>query len=96
MQVTYGEAAKSLTLSGFSRTGYTFAGWNTAADGSGASYADGAEISDLITDLILYAQWEEDSGTNIGITLLALATAILIVLAVAGAVAAVRYNMNMR
>lgn len=96
MQVTYGEAAKSLTLSGFSRTGYTFAGWNTAADGSGASYADGAEISDLITDLILYAQWEEDSGTNIGITLLALATAILIVLAVAGAVAAVRYNMNVR
>jgi uncharacterized repeat protein (TIGR02543 family) len=38
------------------RTGYTFAGWNTAADGSGTSYAVGASYT---TDaaLTLYAEW---------------------------------------
>ena len=29
----------------FTRTGYTFGGWNTAANGSGTAYADGAELS---------------------------------------------------
>ena len=93
MQVTYGEAAKALTANGFVRDDYSFAGWNTAADGSGTSYADGAEISDLTADLVLYAQWEKDDGAGAGIALLALATAILIVLFVAGAVAAVHYNV---
>ncbi len=93
MQVTYGEAAKALTANGFTRDDYSFAGWNTAADGSGTSYADGAEISDLTADLVLYAQWEKDDGAGAGIALLALATAILIVLFVAGAVAAVHYNV---
>ena len=38
------------------RTGYTFAGWNTEADGSGTSYSEGATfiISDNTT---LYADW---------------------------------------
>ena len=93
MQVTYGEAAKALTANGFVRDDYSFAGWNTAADGSGTSYADGAEISDPTADLVLYAQWEKDDGAGAGIALLALATAILIVLFVAGAVAAVHYNV---
>ena len=41
------------------RTGYTFAGWNTAADGSGTDYAVGASVTypaDGIT-LTLYAKW---------------------------------------
>ena len=37
-------------------TGYTFSGWNTAADGSGTSYAAGATIS-ASADLTLYAKW---------------------------------------
>ncbi|MCR5743281.1 MAG: leucine-rich repeat protein [Lachnospiraceae bacterium] len=42
----------------FERYGYTFAGWNTAADGSGTAYADGASISGLTGEnLTLYAQW---------------------------------------
>ena len=37
-----------------SRTGYTFIGWNTSADGSGTPYDAGATISSGAT---LYAQW---------------------------------------
>lgn len=46
----------ALDKNAFTRDGYTFAGWNTAADGSGTSYGDGAEVN-LTTDLTLYAQW---------------------------------------
>lgn len=38
------------------RTGYTFTGWNTAADGSGTSYAVGDRYTDN-AELTLYAQW---------------------------------------
>ena len=40
----------------FTRENYTFNGWNTAADGSGTSYADGNNIT-LTADTTLYAQW---------------------------------------
>ena len=52
---TYGEE-KALTENTFTRTGYTFAGWNTQADGNGTSYADGEELS-LTDNLTLYALW---------------------------------------
>ena len=42
----------------FTRDGYVFAGWNTKADGDGASYKDKDNIT-LTGDLTLYAQWEE-------------------------------------
>jgi uncharacterized repeat protein (TIGR02543 family) len=38
------------------RTGYTFAGWNTAADGSGTSYNAGSTIL-MSSSVTLYAQW---------------------------------------
>lgn len=38
------------------RTGYTFSGWNTAADGSGTSYAAGASYTTNAATT-LYAQW---------------------------------------
>lgn len=38
------------------RDGYTFTGWNTAADGSGTNYAAGATYTGN-ADLSLYAQW---------------------------------------
>ena len=40
----------------FTRTGYSFSGWNTAANGSGTAYADGATYS-FAADVTLYAQW---------------------------------------
>ncbi|MCK6488081.1 MAG: InlB B-repeat-containing protein [Planctomycetes bacterium] len=49
----------SLTLStsgSLVRTGYAFAGWNTAADGSGTPYAAGASYT-MDESLMLYAQW---------------------------------------
>jgi uncharacterized repeat protein (TIGR02543 family) len=46
----------ALTTNTFIRTGYTFSGWNTAADGSGTSYADGATY-DFSANVTLYAQW---------------------------------------
>ncbi|HUW78909.1 MAG TPA: InlB B-repeat-containing protein, partial [Candidatus Nanopelagicaceae bacterium] len=49
-------SSMALTGNGFTRTGYTFAHWNTSADGGGTSYSDGATYS-FAADLILYAQW---------------------------------------
>ncbi len=56
-----GSSLKSLTLiqnlsPGFSNAGYTFQGWNTSADGGGASYADGSTYT-FSSDIGLYAQW---------------------------------------
>ncbi|MCD9026436.1 InlB B-repeat-containing protein [Cohnella silvisoli] len=39
------------------KTGYSFAGWNTAADGSGTSYRAGDAFSMGAVNLTLYAQW---------------------------------------
>ena len=54
------EEGKNFTIPSnpFSRTDYEFVGWNTKADGSGASY-DAGESLTLTTDLTLYAQWKE-------------------------------------
>jgi uncharacterized repeat protein (TIGR02543 family) len=55
------DTAQSLTKNTFTRTGYTFLGWNTKADGTGTGYADVANVSNLTTEngatVILYAQW---------------------------------------
>jgi outer membrane protein OmpA-like peptidoglycan-associated protein len=40
----------------FSNPGYTFNGWNTAANGSGTTYANGSSYS-FAADVDLYAQW---------------------------------------
>lgn len=49
---------------GYERFGYTFLGWNTAADGTGTSYAVGQHIAggDVLASgyyVVLYAQWKE-------------------------------------
>lgn len=44
----------------FTREGYSFTGWNTAADGTGTSYADKASVT-LTTSITLYAQWQQDA-----------------------------------
>lgn len=46
-----------LNLNSFEREGYTFSGWNTKANGSGVDHVDGASISGISEDLLLYAQW---------------------------------------
>jgi len=46
----------ALTANAFLRTNYTFAGWNTAANGSGTPYADLASYP-FSASTTLYAQW---------------------------------------
>ena len=47
----------------FTRDGYTFAGWNTQADGSGDSYTDGQSFTpDNSPGLTLYAQWTQNTA----------------------------------
>ena len=41
----------------FNNSGYTFAGWTTNANGSGASYANGASYDFTLGSLSLFAQW---------------------------------------
>lgn len=41
------------------RAGYTLASWNTAANGSGTSYALGASFNYPVQSTTLYAQWNE-------------------------------------
>lgn len=57
---TYGTSS-ALRANAFTRTNFSFIGWNTAADGSGTSYSDGQTISTLIASgtVQLYAQWGE-------------------------------------
>ena len=40
------------------KTGFTFSGWNTAANGTGTSYAVSATYNGTAS-LILYAKWEQ-------------------------------------
>ncbi|MBR1582518.1 MAG: InlB B-repeat-containing protein [Spirochaetales bacterium] len=50
----------ALSANTFTRTDYAFSSWNTKADGSGTTYADGASVS-LDSDITLYAQWVDAS-----------------------------------
>ena len=48
----------TLPICTFTRDGYEFIGWNTKADGSGASYGNEQSIT-VAENLVLYAQWKE-------------------------------------
>lgn len=52
----------ALNANTFTRENYKFTGWNTAADGSGATYADAGAILELTGDMTLYAQWQFWNG----------------------------------
>ena len=60
------QADETVTVSGntgtLTLTGYSFGGWNTAANGSGSAYAAGDTFT-ISADTILYAQWIPDYAT---------------------------------
>lgn len=60
LMATY-DAKAALPANGFKRAGYTFAGWNTKADGTGTAYRDKGEVVNLASTqdavVVLYAQW---------------------------------------
>lgn len=51
-----------LSLSAFTRDGWTFTGWNTQANGSGVGYGDGARYP-FTASQTLYAQWTPTTYT---------------------------------
>lgn len=56
-QIIIWNSTQQLTANTFTRTGFTFTGWNTKADGSGTSYTDEQSITNL-EDMTLFAQWQ--------------------------------------
>ena len=58
LTMTY-NVSKNLTANAFTRTGYTFVGWNTKADGTGTNYTNGASVKNLTESgsITLYAKW---------------------------------------
>ncbi|MBU6183110.1 MAG: InlB B-repeat-containing protein, partial [Verrucomicrobia bacterium] len=60
---TFGSSFTASTNSGtLARTGYTFAGWNTAANGSGTDFAAGGSSTwNLAANTTLYAKWTADT-----------------------------------
>ena len=59
--VTDGTVA--VASSGFSRAGWSFTGWNTAADGSGTGYAVGDDFVLAVGTNVLFAQWSANAAT---------------------------------
>ena len=52
-----------IAQNGFARSGYTFTGWNTQADGKGTAYKAGDSFTLTDKDTVLYAQWSKNSGS---------------------------------
>ena len=52
--------ATALRTNTYTKQYYVFNGWNTKADGSGTSYTNNEEVTNL-GDITLYAQWIEDT-----------------------------------
>jgi hypothetical protein len=67
---------KALTANGYTRTDYTFVGWNTQANGGGTGYTNSQYVKNLTSTtgavFTLYAVWlthdEADFGTGANIT----------------------------
>ncbi len=56
-------ASANLTTNAFTKTGYTFAGWNTLANGTGTSYTNGQSYTMGTANVTLYAQWTPNNNT---------------------------------
>ena len=53
--------SQKLSANTFTRSGYTFVGWNSSADGSGRSYSNEESLTlNEETSLTLYAQWQKN------------------------------------
>ncbi len=61
---TYG-TAQALSKNAFTRSGYTFTGWNTKKNGKGTSYKDKQSVKNLTAkanaSVTLYAQWKKNA-----------------------------------
>ena len=68
-QSIYEGVATNLSSNTFvAPSGYSFVGWNTAQDGTGTMYANGASVTDLASageSITLYAMWSDCPAGNI-------------------------------
>ena len=64
IKCTYDKKCK-LKKNSYTKSGYTFNGWNTKKDGSGKTYKDQSEVKNLTTkkSITLYAQWKVNKYT---------------------------------
>ena len=67
MAVETDSTPTALTINQFTRVGYTFTKWNTADNGSGVSYANGANYTFTTPDT-LYAQWQAGKAATHSVT----------------------------
>ena len=65
MEPVTGDVGSEIVIqqSGFTRSEYTFTGWNTQADGKGTAYKAGDSFTLTDKDTVLYAQWSKNSGS---------------------------------
>ncbi|KAB1155614.1 InlB B-repeat-containing protein [Flavobacterium luteum] len=61
-QTIASDASATLTTNGFTKTGYTFAGWATTAGGA-VAYADGASYTMGTANATLFAKWTANNNT---------------------------------
>ncbi len=54
----------ALSTNSFTKTGYTFSGWNTAANGTGTAYADAAQPTPSPPNVTLFAQWSANPSVT--------------------------------
>jgi uncharacterized repeat protein (TIGR02543 family) len=61
MESITGDVGSEIVIgqNGFARSGYTFTGWNTQADGKGTAYKPGDSFTLTDKDTVLYAQWNK-------------------------------------
>ena len=59
--------SQALKANTFTKSGYTFKGWNTQSNGSGTSYANQQTVKDLTSagkTITLYAQWTQNTPST--------------------------------
>ncbi|MCQ2084545.1 MAG: leucine-rich repeat protein, partial [archaeon] len=61
--LVYSRGDSNVIVNTFTREHYTFAGWNTAADGSGIQYPAGIDAKYIAGSCTLFAQWDIDTYT---------------------------------
>lgn len=61
VSVTEGEALGGQMIANPTRSGYTFTGWNTQANGQGTAFTSATVVN---SDLTVYAQWQENSSDS--------------------------------
>ena len=60
---TYGSTVTVLgNTGGLVKTGFTFSGWNTAADGTGTNYNPAATFTMPAANMTLYARWKSSNA----------------------------------